>query len=120
MAASSGVGSDAVAVYVTVPDIKLGKEIAHHVVKERLAACCNIIPGLISVYEWEETVCEDPELLLMIKTTQQRLSELTLAVQQLHTYEECEVIAVPIVGGSDSYVQWIGDQVNPGKASARR
>lgn len=64
--------------------------------KERLAACCNIIPGLISVYEWEETVCEDPELLLMIKTTQQRLAELTLAVQQLHTYEECEVIAVRI------------------------
>lgn len=71
-----------------------GKEIAHHIVKERLAACCNIIPGLTSIYEWEETVCEDPELLLMIKTTQQRVAELTLAVQQLHTYEECEVIAV--------------------------
>ena len=62
--------------------------------KQRLAACCNIIPGLTSVYEWEETVCEDQELLLMIKTTQQRVAELTLAVQQLHTYEECEVIAV--------------------------
>lgn len=137
MAASApaGTGADAVAVYVTVPDLKLGttilgtfnvvlhavgggngaqllilfcgiggvdrncftgagKEIAHHIVKQRLAACCNIIPGLTSVYEWEETVCEDQELLLMIKTTQQRVAELTLAVQQLHTYEECEVIAV--------------------------
>jgi periplasmic divalent cation tolerance protein len=86
-----------------------GKDIAHHLVKEKLAACCNIIPG--SVYEWQGKVEEDPELLLMIKSTQNKISALTAAVQKLHTYDECEVIAVPVIGGSSSYIQWVESSV---------
>lgn len=68
--------------------------------------------GVTSVYEWQGAIEEDQELLLMIKTTQARLPELTSAVQQLHTYDECEVVAVPVAGGSDTYLRWVEDTVS--------
>lgn len=77
----------------------------------KLAACCNIIPGLTSIYEWEGKVCTDSELLLMIKSTQAALPALTKAVQSEHSYDECEVIAVPVVGGSQSYIDWVAQSV---------
>jgi periplasmic divalent cation tolerance protein len=80
-------------------------------VANKLAACCNIIPGLTSVYEWEGKVCQDSELLLMIKSTKEALPRLTTAVQTEHSYDECEVIAVPIVGGSQSYLEWVAQTV---------
>lgn len=63
------------------------------------------------MYEWQGKVEEDQELLLMIKTTQSRLSSLTSAVQKLHSYDEAEVVAVQITGGSASYMQWVEDTV---------
>lgn len=79
--------------------------------RKKLAACCNIIPGLTSIYEWEGKVCKDPELLLMIKSTQSALPALTKAVQREHSYDECEVIAVPVVGGSQTYIDWVAKSV---------
>eukprot|EP01025_Chloroclados_australasicus_P046888 TRINITY_DN5189_c0_g1_i3.p1 TRINITY_DN5189_c0_g1~~TRINITY_DN5189_c0_g1_i3.p1 ORF type:complete len:225 (-),score=14.93 TRINITY_DN5189_c0_g1_i3:126-800(-) len=103
--------SDVVVVYVTVPDMEVGRSIAHALVEGKLAACCNIIPGLKSVYMWEGKVNEDAELLLMIKTRQETVQNLTRKVQELHPYDECEVIALPVVGGSDSYLKWVMDEV---------
>jgi periplasmic divalent cation tolerance protein len=82
-------------------------------VKNKLAACCNIIPGLISIYEWEGKVCNDSEQLLMIKSTKDALQQLTSMVQTEHSYDECEVIAVPVVGGSQSYLDWVVQSVKP-------
>jgi periplasmic divalent cation tolerance protein len=82
-------------------------------VRRKLAACCNIIPGLTSIYEWEGKICNDSELLLMIKSTRQALPALTAAVQTEHSYSECEVIAVPVVGGSQSYMDWVVNSVKP-------
>lgn len=67
------------------------------------------------MYEWEGAIEEDSELLLMIKTTQARLPELTSAVQKLHTYDECEVVAVPVVGGAATYLRWVEACVNHSK-----
>ncbi len=65
--------------------------------------------GLTSVYHWEGKVNKDKELLLMIKTQQGKMEQLTTWVRDKHPYDECEVISVPITGGSHSYIQWVLD-----------
>eukprot|EP01023_Acetabularia_acetabulum_P018601 TRINITY_DN19398_c0_g2_i5.p1 TRINITY_DN19398_c0_g2~~TRINITY_DN19398_c0_g2_i5.p1 ORF type:complete len:179 (-),score=25.80 TRINITY_DN19398_c0_g2_i5:237-773(-) len=104
-----------VAVYVTVPNMETGKKIAAKLVETKLAACVNIIPGLTSVYWWEDKVNEDPELLLMIKSQKKLLTDLTKQVQKIHPYDECEVIATDIVGGSPTYLQWVMDSTKDPK-----
>eukprot|EP01026_Neomeris_dumetosa_P065766 TRINITY_DN6324_c0_g1_i10.p1 TRINITY_DN6324_c0_g1~~TRINITY_DN6324_c0_g1_i10.p1 ORF type:complete len:189 (+),score=9.46 TRINITY_DN6324_c0_g1_i10:95-661(+) len=104
-----------IAVYVTVPDMETGKKIASKLVETKLAACVNIIPGLTSVYWWDNKVNEDPELLLMIKSQKNLLENLTKQVQKLHPYDECEVIATDIVGGSQTYLNWVIDSTKDPK-----
>ena len=69
------------------------------------------LTGLTSVYMWEGKVNEDAEQLLMIKTSERLVPELTSWVKAKHPYDECEVISVPITGGSASYLNWIQDSV---------
>jgi periplasmic divalent cation tolerance protein len=106
-----------VAVYVTVPNKDVARQIAFALVGEKLAACTNIIPGLESVYEWDGKIQCDNELLLMIKTSACLIPSLTNRVKELHPYDECEVIAVPVIGGSSSYLQWV---INSATAKERQ
>eukprot|EP01025_Chloroclados_australasicus_P004345 TRINITY_DN11066_c0_g1_i2.p3 TRINITY_DN11066_c0_g1~~TRINITY_DN11066_c0_g1_i2.p3 ORF type:complete len:175 (-),score=20.88 TRINITY_DN11066_c0_g1_i2:341-865(-) len=115
MAADSQDQTGVIAVYVTVPDIETGKKIASKLVETKLAACVNIIPGLTSVYWWDGKVNEDPELLLMIKSQRALLSDLTKQVQKLHPYDECEVIATDVIGGSPTYLSWVKDSTKDPK-----
>ncbi|XP_034191775.2 cutA divalent cation tolerance homolog [Osmia lignaria lignaria] len=110
MSSLAGVHSVA---YVTVPTQDVAKKLAHGLVKSKLAACVNIIPGLISVYEWKNEIAEDNELLLMIKTRTDTVDALTKYVKENHPYEVCEVISLPIQNGSEKYLQWISEVVPP-------
>lgn len=94
-------------VLCTVPGEEIAKKIAHALVQERLAACVNIVPGLTSVYSWEGRMVEDSELLLLIKTRQERYGALEQRIKQLHPYQVPEVIALPIQQGSKEYLDWI-------------
>ncbi|MFH4980932.1 hypothetical protein AB6A40_007641 [Gnathostoma spinigerum] len=100
-------------VYVTVPNITVGKTIARAVVEGKLAACVNILPIVTSIYEWENKVEESPESLLIIKTKTAALEKLKKKVEELHPYDVPEFISSPIVYGSDGYLKWIDDQVLP-------
>jgi periplasmic divalent cation tolerance protein len=91
----------------TVPDGATGRRIAHHLVETGIAACVNRIPGLVSVYRWETEVQEDDEELLLVKTRADRLEALANAIRQLHPYELPEVVAVPLTGGLEDYLDWI-------------
>ncbi|XP_014784208.1 divalent-cation tolerance protein CutA isoform X1 [Octopus bimaculoides] len=97
--------------FVTVPDINVAKHIAGGLVREKLAACVNIIPGVISVYEWENEVNEDPEILLMIKTRTSRVNDVVEFVRGNHPYDVAEVISTPIDKGNAPYLKWIADIV---------
>lgn len=99
--------------YVTVPSQVVAKQLAHGLVKNKLAACVNIIPGLTSVYEWKNEIVEDNELLLMIKTRTDTVDALTKFVKENHPYEVCEVISLPIQNGSDKYLNWISEIIPP-------
>lgn len=96
-------------VLVTCPSQKVGEKLAHALVQERLAACVNVIPGLTSIYRWEGKICRDAEALLVIKTRRTRLPALTRRVKALHPYSVPEVIALPLAGGSASYLSWVHD-----------
>ncbi|GKV33602.1 hypothetical protein SLEP1_g42089 [Rubroshorea leprosula] len=96
-----------IVVYVTVPNREAGKKLAESIVKAKLAACVNIVPGLESVYEWEGKIHTDPEELLIIKTRESLLEALTQHVKANHEYDVPEVIALPITGGSPQYLEWL-------------
>nr|XP_040582036.1 protein CutA, chloroplastic-like isoform X2 [Lepeophtheirus salmonis] len=102
-------GGDYRAVFVTTPTKEVADKLAHGIILSRLAACVNILPGVHSVYEWEGKIQSDPELILMIKTSKEKIGELTDWVNKNHPYDVPEVIALPIEGGSKSYLNWIGE-----------
>lgn len=94
----------------TCPDPACADAIATALVEERLAACVNQLPGLRSVYRWEGKVDRAEEVLLLIKTTNDRLPALTARVQTLHPYELPELIAVEAAGGLAPYLAWVAEQ----------
>ncbi len=94
-------------VLVTVPSQEVGVQLADMLVGERLAACVNIVGPIESIYRWEGKLCRDQEHLLIIKTARARYDELEARVRAAHPYDVPEVIALPIVEGSEHYLQWI-------------
>ena len=88
--------------------------IAAALVGEMLAACVNVLPGVTSVYRWEGQVQRDQEWLLVAKSTREVLDDLVRCVQALHSYDLPEIIALPVVGGSEAYLRWIDGEVHGG------
>ena len=81
------------------------------IITDRLAACVNIVPSVTSIYSWEGKLEESAESMMIIKTKSDRLTELTAFVTANHPYDTPEVIAVPVAGGSDAYLNWVRDSV---------
>ena len=98
-------------VLVTAPNEKEARTIARKVVKKRLAACVNIVPGLTSIYRWEGKIEQDEEVLMLIKTTKKRLVKLEKTVKKLHSYEVPEFVVLKIESGSDDYLKWLRKSV---------
>jgi periplasmic divalent cation tolerance protein len=97
-------------VHCSCPDDASADAIAAALVEERLAACATVLPGARSTYRWEGRVEHAQEVLLLIKTTRERLDVVTARVTALHPYELPEVIAVEAAGGLAPYLQWITEQ----------
>jgi len=89
------------------------ERVATSLVEERLAACVNIVPGVVSIYRWKGNVEQEPELMLVIKTLAERVEALKARLVQLHPYELPEVVVIPIGGGHAPYLAWIEEQVRP-------
>jgi len=89
------------------------ERIARALVEERLAACVNVVPGVVSIYRWKGKVEQEAELLLVIKTLAPRVEALKARLLELHPYELPEVVVLPIGGGHAPYLAWIEDQVRP-------
>jgi periplasmic divalent cation tolerance protein len=95
-------------VLVTAPDKDTARKIALPILEKRLAACVNILPGLISLYHWENEIQEDQEVQLFIKTRQDLLEDkLIPLIKELHPYKIPEILAFPISGGSKPYLDWV-------------
>ena len=98
-------------IFCTCPDLATAERIAKAIVEEKLAACVNILPGITSVYRWQDQTQQDSELLLLIKTRQHAYSALEKRIQQLHPYEIAEIIALPLVAGSSNYLAWLNANI---------
>ena len=103
--------TDKIVVLVTASSLRESKKIAKHLVDARLAACVNITAPAQSIYRWQGKVAEDKEFLLVIKSSRELFEEIKAAVTKLHSYSNPEIICLPIVDGSEDYLQWIGDSV---------
>ena len=96
-----------VMVFSTVADGGQAADIARAVVGEGLAACCNIVPGLRSVYKWKGELCDAPEVLCIFKTRAPLFERLRDRIRELHGYEVPEVVSVDITDGLVDYLDWI-------------
>jgi periplasmic divalent cation tolerance protein len=97
---------------VTVPDLKVARSLARACLQSRVAACVNILPRLESHYWWQGKIEQGNELLLLIKTTRERLRKLEACVLANHPYDTPEFIVLPIQAGNKRYLAWISDSVN--------
>lgn len=93
--------------FSTCPDEATARRIAELLVSERLAACVNRVTGMTSTYFWDGRLQDDAEILLIIKTTAPRLAELAARLKVLHPYELPELVALPVAGGNEPYLQWV-------------
>lgn len=98
---------DYLLVLCTCPDRSCADSLAETLLRERLAACVNILPGVESVYRWEGAIERAGELLLLIKTERQAFAALQEQIRRQHPYQVPEIIALPIVAGSNDYLQWV-------------
>ena len=94
-------------VYITAPDKEEAEKIANSVITERLAACANILGDVSSIFLWKGSIQNESEIALFLKTAVEKVPLLTKRVSELHSYEEPCIIALPIVGGSDQFLDWI-------------
>ena len=101
-------------VYVTAGSPAEGDRLARALVDERLAACVNRIATVQSVYRWEGKLEQSEEQLLIIKTQRGLFAALEKRVRELHSYSVPEIVALPIIEGSQDYLRWLGDQTNDG------
>jgi periplasmic divalent cation tolerance protein len=99
--------TDKIVVLSTCDSEAQAARVAHHLVEHRLAACVNIIPGARSIYRWQGKVEATTELVLMVKSRRDLFDRLRAAIQEVHSYEVPEVIALPIVDGSERYLAWL-------------
>ena len=98
---------DTALVYITAPDKEEAEKIANSVISEQLAACANILGDVSSIFLWKGSIQNESEIALFLKTAVEKVPLLTKRVSELHSYEEPCIIALPIVGGSDQFLDWI-------------
>ena len=94
-------------VLVTASSNGEAEELGKLAVSSGMAACVNIVRGIQSIFRWEKVVKVETECLMIIKTTLDRFSELETVIREHHTYSVPEIIALPIIGGSAPYLEWI-------------
>lgn len=101
-----------VVVLVTVPNLRVGRRLARAALEARVAACGNLVPGLESHYWWQGKLERSSELLVIFKTTRQRVAALEEVVRAHHPYDTPEFVVLPIVSGSERYLAWIDASVS--------
>jgi periplasmic divalent cation tolerance protein len=100
-------------VLITVPSEQVGEQIATALLEANLAACVNMVAPIRSLYTWEGVINDDEEMLLIVKSRAEFFeSRLVPAVQAVHPYDVPEIIALPILMGSKSYLDWIDESTN--------
>ncbi len=102
--------SDCYQVTTTLPDQSAAEQMADSLVRERLAACAQVLGPVWSTYLWKGKVERSQEWFCHLKTTWLKRPELQRRIRELHTYEVPEIVALPISGGDEEYLRWIREE----------
>jgi periplasmic divalent cation tolerance protein len=98
---------DVLFVYITVKESTEASKIGRTLVEERLAACCNIIDSMHSIYHWDGKICEDDEVILIAKTKKKLFTRLKNRVKKIHSYSCPCIVGLPVIAGNAEYLSWI-------------
>jgi periplasmic divalent cation tolerance protein len=98
---------DEIVVFITASNEDEAAKIARALVEARLAGCVNIIKNIRSIYSWQGKIEDEPEVLMIVKTQKNLFESLSKKVKELHSYTVPEIIALPIVEGSEEYLKWL-------------
>ncbi len=99
--------TDVIVCLITAPEGEPAKRVAKALVEEKLAACVNIVPGLRSIYSWQGEICDDSEVLLVVKTDRELFDRLERRLGELHPYDTPELLAFPVERGAKKYLAWV-------------
>jgi len=105
--------SEYIVILVTASSETEAETVAEDLVRSRLVACANILPGVRSVFRWEGEIQREREVLLVMKSRHELFDRIEQRVRDLHSYEVPEVLAVPILEGSGPYLTWLGEETIP-------
>jgi periplasmic divalent cation tolerance protein len=106
------VDAKALVVLVTVTGEEAAVELGRQLVEEGLAACVQVLPGGTAIYRWQGELHVDPQVQLIIKTTEAAWERLRGRIAELHADEVPEILAVPVVDGLAAYLSWVGESVS--------
>lgn len=104
--------TDVLIVLCTFSSWDEARQIGTQLVERQYAACVNILPGVESIYRWNGEVCREDEVMGVIKTTRQAFVSLSEEIHRRHSYDEPEIIALPVEGGSPGYLAWLSSCVD--------
>ncbi|MFM2091975.1 MAG: hypothetical protein RLZZ127_2464 [Planctomycetota bacterium] len=102
--------SDLRLIYATCPDQACARAIAQAVVGERLAACANLVPGVVSVFRWEGQVQEAAETVLILKTRDARAAACRERIRALHPYRTPAIVVVPVTDADPAFAAWVVEE----------
>ena len=108
-------------VFTTFPDAAQAREAARVLVREQLAACANLLPGVTSLYVWQGEHHESEEVLVLLKTRREVYPALETRLRAIHPYEVPEIVAIELASGLPAYLQWVaaGTLSSVGNTAAR-
>lgn len=98
---------ETIVVYITAPNEDEAGRIARTLVEERLAGCVNILREIRSIYSWQGRIEDESEVLMILKTRKSLFETLKERVKELHSYSVPEIIALPVIDGSEDYLKWL-------------
>lgn len=100
-------------VYITAKDAEEARQIGRDLVERRLAACCNILEPMSSIYWWQGAIQEDREAVLIAKTRAALVEDLIARVRAIHSYQVPCVLSLPVETGNKEYLTWLADEARP-------
>jgi periplasmic divalent cation tolerance protein len=113
---SGGPPVEAVLVYTTLPSMEVAETIGSALVGERLAACVNIVPGMVSIYHWQGRLNRDAEVVMIVKTVRRLADRVGSAIRERHPYTNPALLVIPVVGGARAFLDWIGAEASAERA----
>lgn len=96
-----------IVILITASSMEEGEKIAGSLVENRMVACVNVVPSVKSFFFWEGKPAQESEVLLIAKSRRSLLDKIVEHVKKIHSYKVPEIIALPVIGGSEEYLKWV-------------